>query len=271
MRQLHCADRAMSNDGKDHLRHDHMCVMTCICVKPLPRQTQHQGVELLLRQCHRRRCAARHLARPCEAPGVQSSRRAPHAEAVVHEQLDAGGARVGEQVAVVCLGLAEHLHDAGQQSLRSGAHVHGLGPQATARRCGSPKQLPHPGRALGSRRDRPGDLHGGRAATQLDLDVDGRWRRRCLRHGHRQELRHARGRLGRQGRGTWWRHGGAFALACELAPTVHDVRVHAMRHRHLGYRCPRRRALLQHQRLQLRTVPPAQDDSLRCHRVHLSA
>ena len=60
-------------------------------------------------------------------------------------------------------------------------------------------------------------------------------------------------------------------LACELAPTVHDVRVHAMQHRHLGYRCPRRCALLQHQRLQLCTVPPAQNDSLRCHRVHLSA
>ena len=35
-------------------------------------------------------------------------------EAVVHEQLDAGGARVGEQVAVVRLCVAEDLHDTGQ-------------------------------------------------------------------------------------------------------------------------------------------------------------
>lgn len=52
-------------------------------------------------------------------------RGAPHAEAVVYEQLDPGGSRVGEQVAAVCLGLAEHLRDAGQQALCAGTHVHG--------------------------------------------------------------------------------------------------------------------------------------------------
>ena len=68
-------------------------------------------------------------------------------------------------------------------------------------------------------------------------------------------------------------HGYLFAnaRATRIKLLVHDVRVHAVRHRHFGYRCPRRCALLQHQRLQLRTVPPAQDDSLRCHRVHLFA
>ena len=46
------------------------------------------------------------LARPHEASGVQPPRGAPHAEAVVHQQLDARGARVGEQVAVVGVGRA---------------------------------------------------------------------------------------------------------------------------------------------------------------------
>ena len=46
--------------------------------------------------------------------GVQASRCAPYAEAVVHEQLDARGRRVVEQVAEVRLCAAEDLHDAGK-------------------------------------------------------------------------------------------------------------------------------------------------------------
>lgn len=94
--------------------------------QPLPRQAQHQGVELRLRQRHRRGMGS-HLSRPHEAPGVQSPRGTPHAEAVVHQQLDARGPCVGEQVAVVRLGAAEDLHDAGQKPISAGTHVHGPG------------------------------------------------------------------------------------------------------------------------------------------------
>ena len=68
-------------------------------------------------------------ARPDEAPDVQAPRRAPHAEAVVHEQLDARATRIREEVAVVRLRCAEDLHHACQQPLGAGAHVDGLGCQ----------------------------------------------------------------------------------------------------------------------------------------------
>ena len=61
--------------------------------------------------------------------GVWCAARRLNAEAVVHEQLDAGGPRVGEQVAVMGLRAAEDLHDAGQEPLRPGAHVDGPGRQ----------------------------------------------------------------------------------------------------------------------------------------------
>ena len=44
----------------------------------------------------------------------------------MHQQLDATGARIGEQVAVVGLRGTEDLHHAGEQPIRSGAHVDGL-------------------------------------------------------------------------------------------------------------------------------------------------
>ena len=94
-------------------------------LQTLPRQTQYQRIELLLCQRHRRSPGA-HLARPDEAPGIQPTRCAPHAKAVVHQQLDAGGARIGEQVAVMGLGTAKDLYHAGQQPIGAGAHVRGL-------------------------------------------------------------------------------------------------------------------------------------------------
>lgn len=55
--------------------------------QPLPRQAQHQGVELRGRERRGWRDAGG--GRPDEAASVQAPRRAPHAEAVVNEQLDA--------------------------------------------------------------------------------------------------------------------------------------------------------------------------------------
>jgi hypothetical protein len=44
----------------------------------------------------------------------------------MHQQPHARGAGVAEQVAVMGLCGAEHLHDAGQQPVDAGAHVDGL-------------------------------------------------------------------------------------------------------------------------------------------------
>ena len=63
----------------------------------LPRQTQHQVVELRMAQTLR----ATSLGRPYEPAGVQSSRRQPHADAVVHEHLHTVGALIGKEVGVV--------------------------------------------------------------------------------------------------------------------------------------------------------------------------
>lgn len=63
-------------------------------LQALPGQARHQCVELL--PCQRQRLARIDLAWPHEAPGVQPPRRTPHAEAVVHEQLDRTGPRVGK-------------------------------------------------------------------------------------------------------------------------------------------------------------------------------
>jgi hypothetical protein len=47
----------------------------------------------------------------------------------VHQQLDARGARVGEQVTMVRVGSAGGLHNAAQKPLGAGAHVHRRGAQ----------------------------------------------------------------------------------------------------------------------------------------------
>src|SRR5665213_1485822 len=94
-------------------------------LQALPWQPEHQGVELLWAQGERgrvRRCTSG----PLEAALVQSPRGAPHAKAVVHQQLDAAGAGVGKEVAVVRQRGAEDLYHAGQQPVNAGAHVDGV-------------------------------------------------------------------------------------------------------------------------------------------------
>ena len=94
-------------------------------LQALPRQTEHQSVELLLRQRHRRR-SRRRLSRPHEAALVQASRRAPDAEPVVHKKLDSRGASVGEQVPMMRLRATEDMHHACEQTIGAGPHVHRL-------------------------------------------------------------------------------------------------------------------------------------------------
>lgn len=91
---------------------------------PSPWQADDERVELQLGQ---RDAAVARKRRPEEAALMQSAGRAPDAEAVVDEQLGPRAASVGEDVAVVRLGGAEHGHDLGEQTVRSGTHVHGLG------------------------------------------------------------------------------------------------------------------------------------------------
>ena len=88
----------------------------------------------------------------------------------------------------------------------------------------------------------------------LDLDVCRHRRRPRHRwgrnHRHRHELRRARDLLGDHDHRAWCPPGASgIALACELAPAMHDVGVQPVRHRHLRHRCPGHRALLQHQHL----------------------
>ena len=64
---------------------------------------------------------------PREAARVEPPCGAPNTEAVVHEQLDAGAAGVGEQIAVIGLRGAEDLNHASEQPIGSAAHVDRLG------------------------------------------------------------------------------------------------------------------------------------------------
>ena len=66
-------------------------------------------------------------------PRVEPALRAPHAKAIVYQQLDARAAGVGEQVAMMRLRRAEDLHNARQQALGARAHVD--------RVCGQPHRV----------------------------------------------------------------------------------------------------------------------------------
>src|SRR5258706_3218664 len=90
-------------------------------LQALPWKTDNEGIELALRE--RREGLRRHRARPSEAALVQAPCRAPDAEAVMYEQLDARGTRVGEEVAVVGLCSTEDLHYAHQQPVGASSHV----------------------------------------------------------------------------------------------------------------------------------------------------
>jgi len=91
----------------------------------LPRQAEYQGVELGAGE-FQRRSGAGARCQPHEAPGVQPPRRAPDAEAVVREQLQPRGPRVGEQVTTVRASLAERADHRRPQPFCAGARVHRL-------------------------------------------------------------------------------------------------------------------------------------------------
>lgn len=90
---------------------------------PLPGQTEYQGNELLVGQGLRRAAAA---ARPDEAALVQSLGSQPDTDAVVHQDLQAGGGAVGKDIRMVRPSAAEDLNDTRQRCVGSSAHVHGF-------------------------------------------------------------------------------------------------------------------------------------------------
>src|SRR5947208_17143281 len=69
----------------------------------LPRQAQHQCVELATAERHGRST----FLGPDELAAVQAPRGQPHADAVVHEHLHAVGSAVGKEVSMMRSGLAE--------------------------------------------------------------------------------------------------------------------------------------------------------------------
>ena len=89
-------------------------------------QAQCQRLELLGAelQCWRHR--SRLGCAPHEAARMHPPRGTPHAEAVVHEQLESAGPRIGEEVTMVRVGLAKRVDHHRQQPVGTSAHVLGL-------------------------------------------------------------------------------------------------------------------------------------------------
>ena len=86
-------------------------------LQALPRQSEHQRVELILGQ--RKRCSVgSDIARPLEAALVESPRSAPDPKAVVHQEPDARRSGIGEQVAVVSVCGPEDLNQYGYEARR---------------------------------------------------------------------------------------------------------------------------------------------------------
>lgn len=89
----------------------------------LPRQSEHECVELLARERLRRAVAA---PWPDEAALVQPPCREPDTDPVVHQHLEPGRTLVGEHVRMMRSRGAEHLDDTRERRVGSGSHVHRL-------------------------------------------------------------------------------------------------------------------------------------------------
>src|SRR5690606_12443845 len=88
----------------------------------LPRQAQHQRVELRSAQAQ----GTRAIAWPDELARVEPPGDQPHADAVVHEDLHAVGSPVGEDIGVMRMRGAEDTDHARQRGFGAQAHVQRL-------------------------------------------------------------------------------------------------------------------------------------------------
>lgn len=229
----------------------------------MPRQTEHERIELLARERLRRSTSA---ARPDEAALMQAPRRQPDADAIMDEDLQAGRTLVSEDVRM--MGPPRRRPSRPERGWCRCRHA------CPSARCTatpppreSSKPVAKPGRALSGGTGWPDESDGRAAAPQLDADVslDGR-RWQCQRHerraGHGYVLRRQRG-LG------LWRQ---LALRVDH-PLAQHVRVQAMRQCHRRHRHTRAHALLDHRCLELRPVPTPTTPAHQIHStsVHLSA
>ena len=133
-----------------------------------------------------------------------------------------GGARVGNEVAVVCLRLAEHLYDAGQQSFGASAYVHGPDRQ--------PQRVDADHRRDSINNSRIQAAHSAAAAIGQVIFMAAAPRRSSI----------------------WMSTGAGGDVACVTDTGKNCGRLAAVwadKVVGLGGRCPRRRTLLQHQRL----------------------
>src|SRR5687768_3658801 len=94
------------------------CNDACLA-NALPWQAECERIQLGLGNL-RCRCTG---ARPDEAALVQSPGGQPHANAVVHQDLQATGAPIGKAIGVMRARRTEHLHHLGQDRLAARAHV----------------------------------------------------------------------------------------------------------------------------------------------------
>ena len=89
----------------------------------LPRQTQHQGMQLL---CAELVMSVDVRRRPDKLAFVKPAGRQPDAEAIVHEHLHAIGPAVGKQIGMVRMRRTEHLDYSAQCRIRARTHVQWL-------------------------------------------------------------------------------------------------------------------------------------------------
>jgi hypothetical protein len=106
-----------------------LLVVGCVSAWGAVRSSALQGFELSLQA---RMVGGEALFKEAALLSVHAPCSAPDAETVMHEEPDARGPRVGEEVAVVGLRRAEDLHDAGQQPVDTGAHADGSTARQTA-------------------------------------------------------------------------------------------------------------------------------------------
>jgi hypothetical protein len=141
-------------------------------LQPLPRQPQHQGIELLAREL---RHACRFIG-PAEPALIdrRTAHQRPKPSCTSSLTRVCGNWRTGSRGAPWPRRIPARRAPAGARGRSADRRG---GPPATSRRRGSPQQLAQPCCALASRHHRPGHAHDQRSALDFRADLVGRCRR----------------------------------------------------------------------------------------------
>ena len=216
----------------------------------LPRQAQHEGVEL--RAASAPACPRHPWARRT-CPGSGAAR--PATRRCRRARAPSSGWPAGWRTGTRGAGApSQRRGPRGPAPLRCPSACPADRRPATRLRPGSPQQLAHPGRAVGSRRGRPGDRHASLRLGAVPCGCPPAPRKSA------QAMHTGTNEATRQGRS-----------ACEAAPLVHDVGVDAVRHRHARHRRSGLRAFAQNLRLEFGAVTPPRDLLGVFHGVHLNS